>query len=84
VTRSRHILACVPPDTREAALDLIDDKIERENNAKIARFLKSPIKKAQPQQHTIQDGFKADRIERDYQRGMYNPHYETLLNRSTP
>ena len=70
--------------TREAAIDLIDDEIERDNEEKIARFLRSPVKKAQPQQHTIQDGFKTAQIERDYQRGLYNPHHDTLLNRSTP
>jgi hypothetical protein len=63
-------------------MDLYSNMSAQDAN-KPARFLRSPIKKSQPQQHTIQDGFKADRIERDYQRGLYNPHYETLLNRST-
>jgi hypothetical protein len=64
-------------------MDLYSNMSAQDAN-KLTRFLRSPIKKAHLQQHTIQDGFKADRIERDYQRGLYNPHYETLLNRSAP
>ena len=64
-------------------MDLYSNMSAQDAN-KLARFLRSPIKKAQPQQHTIQDGLKTSQIERDYQRGLYNPHHDTLLNRSTP
>jgi len=64
-------------------MDLYSNMSEQDAN-KLASFLRSPIEKSQPQQHTIQDVFKTAQIERDYRRGFYNPHYDTLLNRSTP
>ena len=60
----------------------IYDGMSEECAAKAREFFARKVERKEARTYQIIDAFRASQIEREYQRSLFNPHYDTYLNRA--